>query len=82
VQGGDRADVRRLLAGGQMAVPADLGRLVLALGLGLEGADQQHQLKQAPETRSVHVRLVAVTGVLGLRDAACHDDPVGMLGRP
>ena len=39
----DRADRRRLLPGGQMAVAADPGRLVLALRRFLEAADQEHR---------------------------------------
>ena len=38
------ADGRRLLAGGEMAVAADASGLVLALGLGLERADEHHLL--------------------------------------
>ena len=42
-----RADDRRLLTGGQMAVAADPRRLVLALGLGLERANEHHLLVRA-----------------------------------
>jgi hypothetical protein len=43
-----RADVRGLLARRKMAVAADLGGLVLALGFGLERTDQHHQFEQPP----------------------------------
>ena len=39
-----RADGRGLLAGRQVAVAADASRLVLALGLGLERANEHHLL--------------------------------------
>ena len=38
------ADAGRLLARGEVAVAADLGGLVLPLGLGLEDPDEQHLL--------------------------------------
>ena len=45
-----RPDGGRLLAGREMAVAADPGRLVLPLGLGLEHAAEHHQLVQlAPQ---------------------------------
>jgi hypothetical protein len=56
------ADRRRLLPRGQVAVAADPRRLVLALGLGLEDADQHHLLVQPPHLgrrqrrRGVHRR--------------------------
>src|SRR3954466_4351450 len=44
VHGAHGADARRLLARREMAVAADLRGLVLALGLRLEDADEQHLL--------------------------------------
>ena len=72
----DHADGRRLLAGGEVAVAADLGGLVLALGLGLEHADQHHLLVQPAQVgrregrRGVHrasrdLLRFEVVGVLG-----------------
>jgi hypothetical protein len=52
----DGADVRRLLSRREMAVAADLRGLVLALGLRLEGPDQQHQLEQPAQLRIVGMR--------------------------
>ena len=56
----DRADVRCLLARGEVAVAADLGCLVLPLRLRLEGADQEHQLEQVSQ-------LVVVVALHGVR---------------
>jgi hypothetical protein len=49
LHGVDDADRRGLLAGGEVAVAADPGGLVLALGLGLEHPDEHHLLVQAAQ---------------------------------
>jgi hypothetical protein len=46
---GDGADRRGLLAGGQVAVAADAGLLVLALRFGLELPDEHHELVEGEE---------------------------------
>jgi hypothetical protein len=60
--GADRPDVGRLLPGRQMAVAADLGRLVLPLGLRLEGPDQHHQLEELAELRGVVLAVAVAPG--------------------
>src|SRR6266496_3690118 len=88
VQRPDRAHVRGLLARGQMAVAADLRGLVLALGLGLEGPDEEHQLEQLPQPRAVAGLGRALLGLNGLVEVQCvvalggHSPASGSSSRP